>query len=248
MSLVKVFISYGGNIDKPIAKLLADYLVKIIGKDCIYCTAIMSNTNSVKYGEDFVESYMKNIGEAQVFIQLLSPSYLNSQTALIEMGAAYALHKSIIPFIISGGDYSQLQNLYNVRNREMYHLENKKGFKKAITQLAEVLGETINTDDEEIQELIKKVKDLDSKKRTLLAKNSECSFVCKDLFDNPIDYIGLIDSLGRKKIINICVNKIYNNIVESSSIYLYGNKTVEDFRNVIEEKIDFDFETNPIEE
>lgn len=242
-----VFISYGGNIDKGIAKLLAEYLVKLIGRESVYCTALLNNTNGPAYGEDFAESYMKNIKDTKIFIQLLSPNYLGSPTALIEMGAAYALGKHIFPFIVSGGDYSQLQRLYNARNREMFSIENKKGVIKALHSLESILDKHFEIDEDDVYALLNKIKALDTQKRTLLSKSKELSFVCDGLFANPEGYQEIINWLGRKKIINICVNKIEENKIVSSNIYLYDNKTIEDFRNALEDKGIRDFEINPIE-
>lgn len=242
-----VFISYGGNIDNEIAKLLAEYLIKLIGRESLYCTALLNNTNGPAYGEDFAESYMKNIRDTKVFIQLLSPNYLSSPTALIEMGAAYALGKHIFPFIVSGGDYSQLQRLYNARNREMFSIENKKGVIKALHSLETVLDKHFEIEDDDVQVLLNKIKELDTQRRTLLSKSKEFSLICKKLFENPKNYQEIINSLGRKKIINICVNKLEEEQIVSSSIYLYDNKTIEDLRNALEEKGIKDFEINPIE-
>lgn len=242
-----VFISYGGSIDKEIAKIIAEYLMQLLGSEAVYCTALLNNTNGPAYGEDFSESYMKNIQDTTVFIQLLSPNYLCSPTALIEMGAAYALGKAILPFIVAGSDYSQLQRLYNARNREMFSIEDKKGVRKALHNLENILDKHFEIEEENIQALINNIKKLDVQKRTLLSKSKELMFDCKELFKDPKKYQDILNGLAREKIISICVNKLEHDEIVMSNIFLYDNKTIEDLRNVLEEKGIKDFDINPIE-
>ena len=135
------FISYGGSIDAQIAALLCDFLSDFLGyKTAVYCTASHDNRVAAPYGDDFSTSYMKNISEAKVFIPLLSENYMQSKTTLIEMGAAYALGKKFIPFLVSGCDYGKLQPLYNIRNNDMYAIDNRFGLKKALEEINLVLG------------------------------------------------------------------------------------------------------------
>lgn len=231
------FISYGGSIDAQIARLLCDFLVDFLGyKTAVYCTASHDNRIAASYGEDFSDSYMKNIKEAKVFIPLLSENYLQSTTTLIEMGAAYALDKKFIPFLVSGCDYGKLQPLYNIRNSDMYAIDDYIGLKKALEEINLKLSKAYPVSEDKCKELIRKIKQLKTGYKTNISKQKKIKFVCNKLFLNNEEYKSLIGELGRRKIIDICITNYTHENVHECSLYFKETKNVSDLVNFLDEQ------------
>lgn len=242
------FISYGGSIDRPIAALLCDFLSDFFGyKAAVYCTASNDNRSATPYGDDFSTSYMKNISEAKVFISLLSDNYIQSTTALIEMGAAYALGKKFIPFLVSGCDYGKLQPLYNIRNNDMYAIDNRFGLKKALEEINLVLNLPNPISEEKCNSLIYNIKQLKSGYKTNISKQKQIEFVCKKLFLNNDIYNSFIDELGKRKILDIGVTNYTYDKVLKCILYFKDTKSVADLIGFLDEKGFLDEEYSLIE-
>lgn len=231
------FISYGGSIDAQIANLLCDFLVDFLGyKTAVYCTASHDNRMAAPYGDDFSDSYMNNIKEAKVFIPLLSENYLQSTTTLVEMGAAYALDKKFIPFLVSGCDYGKLQPLYNIRNNDMYAIDDRIGLKKAMEEINIVLGTSNPVSEDKCKELIRKIKQLKTGYKTNISKQKKIKFVCNKLFSNNVEYKAFIDELGKRKIIDIGITNYTHAKVCECSFYFKDTKNVSDLVSFLEEQ------------
>lgn len=242
------FISYGGSIDAQIAALLCDFLIDFLGyKTAVYCTASHDNRVAAPYGDDFGTSYMKNISEAKVFIPLLSENYMQSKTTLIEMGAAYALSKKFIPFLVSGCDYGKLQPLYNIRNNDMYAIDNRFGLKKALEEINHVLGEPNPISEEKCNALIREIKQLKSGYKTNISKQKQIKFVCKRLFSNNDTYDSFINELGERKILDIGITNYTHEKVSECSLYFKDTKCVSDLIAFLDEKGYLDNEYSLIE-
>lgn len=242
------FISYGGSIDAQIAALLCDFLSDFLGyKTAVYCTASHDNRVAAPYGDDFSTSYMKNISEAKVFIPLLSENYMQSKTTLIEMGAAYALGKKFIPFLVSGCDYGKLQPLYNIRNNDMYAIDNRFGLKKALEEINLVLGAPNPISEEKCNALIRDIKQLKSGYKTNISKQKQIKFVCKKLFSNNDAYDSFINELGERKIIDIGITNYTHEKVFECSLYFRDTKCVSDLIAFLDEKGYLDDEYSLIE-
>lgn len=242
------FISYGGSIDAQIAALLSDFLSDFLGyKTAVYCTASHDNRVAAPYGDDFSTSYMKNISEAKVFIPLLSENYMQSKTTLIEMGAAYALGKKFIPFLVSGCDYGKLQPLYNIRNNDMYAIDNRFGLKKALDEINNVLDKPNPISEEKCNALIRDIKQLKSGYKTNISKQKQIKFVCKKLFSNSDNYDSFINELGERKIIDIGITNYTHEKVFECSLYFKDTKCVSDLIAFLDEKGYLDNEYSLIE-
>lgn len=223
------FISYGGTIDAKIANLLCEFLEGFFTyKAAVYCTASDDNRVGAPYGEDFSDSYMNNIKAAQVFIPLLSQNYLHSTTTLVEMGAAYALGKTIIPFLVSGCDYGKLQPLYNIRNNEMYAIDNQQKFRKALERINTVLGTSNAISEDKVKSLIRDIKLLKSGYKTNISKHQQIKFICDDLFLKKDRYETLISNLGKENILDICITDYVDNKVRECRLYFKEKKSVGD--------------------
>ena len=233
----KIFISYGGNIDSKIAILLCDFLIDFLGyKNSVYCTASKDNMVSTPYGDDFSASYMENIREADIFIPLLSGNYLESKTTLVEMGAAFALNKKFIPFLVSGCDYEKVLPLYNIRNNDMYEIDNFAGLKKAIEEINRTLGTFNPTSEDKQRKFINNIKNLKTGNTTNISKKKEVEFICRNIFENIIEYQIFIKELGKKKMIDICITHYYNEKIINCYLYFKSNKNVSDLIYFLDEK------------
>lgn len=223
------FISYGGSIDAKIANLLCEFLEGFFSyKAAVYCTASDDNRVGAPYGEDFSDSYMNNIKTAEVFIPLLSENYLHSTTTLVEMGAAYALGKKFIPFLVSGCDYSKLQPLYNIRNSDMYAIDNQQKLKKALERINTVLGTSNPISEDKIRSLIRDITQLKSGYKTNISKRQQIKFVCSKLFLEKDKYETLISDLGKENILDICITNYADEKVQECRLYFKENKSVAD--------------------
>lgn len=230
-----VFISYGGKIDAKIAELLCEFLQQYLGyTESVYCTATKDNKTATPYGEDFSKSYMQNIYESKIFIPLLSDNYMISKTALIEMGAAYALGKKFIPFLVSGCDYDKLQPLYNVRSQEMHRIEEFEGFLKAMQEIGNSLGGTTHLSDEKCKNLIREIKKLKTDYKTNIFKQKQISFSCNKLFKDKQEFEKFLDKLRKRKIVDINITSYISGEVKCD-FYFKDSKNVSDVISVLEE-------------
>ena len=224
------FISYGGSIDAKIANLLSEFLVDFFSyKGAVYCTASDDNRVSAPYGEDFSDSYMSNIMKSEVFIPLLSENYLHSTTTLVEMGAAYALGKTFIPFLVSGCDYSRLCPLYNIRNNDMYAIDNQQKFKKALERINMILGTSNSISEDKIRGLIRDINQLKSGYKTNILKHQQIKFICNELFSKKEKYETFISNLGKENILDICITNYADEKVQECRLYFKDSKSVSDF-------------------
>lgn len=230
------FISYGGSIDGKIAKLLCEFLCSFFPyRAAVYCTASNDNEIGAPYGEDFSNNYMENIRNARVFIPLLSENYLQSTTALIEMGAAYVLNKTFIPFLVSGCDYGKLQPLYNIRNRDMYDIDDFSKLRKALEKINSELDMSNSISEDKIKNFIQDIKGLKSEYRTNISKRKRIKFICSDLFQQREEYEDFIKKLKEESMLDICITKYVANKVEECRLYFKDSKYVSDLINYFDE-------------
>lgn len=234
-----IFISYGGNIDQEIAKLLCNYLINSTGnKDMVFCSAIQDNNIGTPYGEDFVNAYSDSLANAKIFIPLISENYFDSKTAMIELGAAFILKKTMIPFLVSGCNYEKIIPLFNLRNRDLYQIDNKDAFEKAINRISEKLSEekitfTINSSSQE--EIIDNIRKLKTNEKTEIKNTKEVFFESTILFNDTPKYNNFIKVLGDFKIVEICISKINNNKLVECRLYLKKSKKIDDVITVLKD-------------
>lgn len=229
------FISYGGSIDSKIASLLCEFLGEFFSyKAAVYCTASNDNKIGAPYGEDFSDNYMENIRQAKIFIPLLSEHYLQSTTTLIEMGAAYALDKVFVPFLVSGLDYSKLQPLYNMRNRDIYAIDELPKLKKALEKINLELHQSNPISDEKIRKFVYEIKKLKTGYQTNISKHKQIKFVCRDLFQQRDAFENFIRQLGAKSILDICITKYKDDKALECRLYFKDAKSVSDLTNYLD--------------
>ena len=154
------------------------------------------------------------------------------------MGAAYALGKKFIPFLVSGCDYGKLQPLYNIRNNDMYAIDDRLGLKKALEEINLVLGESKPISEEKCNALIRDIKQLKSGYKTNISKQKQIKFVCEKLFSNNDAYDSFID-IG---ITNYTHEKVFE-----CSLYFKDTKCVSDLITFLDENGYLDDEYSLIE-
>ena len=165
----------------------------------------------------------------------------------MKWGAAYALGKKFIPFLVSGCDYGKLQPLYNIRNNDMYAIDNRFGLKKALEEINLVLGAPNPISEEKCNALIRDIKQLKSGYKTNISKQKQIKFVCKKLFSNNDAYDSFINELGERKIIDIGITNYTHEKVFECSLYFKDTKCVSDLIAFLDEKGYLDDEYSLIE-
>lgn len=88
----RIFFSYAAA-DSPTAHKLQSILSKHSNLDVF-------TTETLSAGENWVSKLKSALSSCDIFLVLLSPSSINSNWVLYEVGAAWGLGKPIIPIII----------------------------------------------------------------------------------------------------------------------------------------------------
>ena len=152
------------------------------------------------------------------------------------MGAAYALKKKFIPFLISGCDYGKLQPLYNIRNNDMYAIDDRVALQKALEEINRVLGSPNPISDDKCNSLIRNIKQKKSDYKTNISKQKQVKFVCKKLFSNNDAYNSFINELGNRSILDIGITNYTHDKVFECNLYFKDTKSVSDLINFLQEK------------
>lgn len=110
-----IFISHAGN-DSSIIKVFIDWILKhFIGlrDENIVCTSFEANTLQV--GSD-IQQYIKDkIESADIVLSMVSQNYKNSEVCMNEVGAAWALQKTIMQIVLPDSDFASLGWLLETR-------------------------------------------------------------------------------------------------------------------------------------
>lgn len=110
-----IFISHAGD-DSAIIKVFIDWILKnYIGlrDENIVCTSFEANTLQV--GSD-IQQYIKDkIGAADVVLSMVSQNYKKSEVCMNEVGAAWALQKTIMQLVLPDADFDSLGWLLETR-------------------------------------------------------------------------------------------------------------------------------------
>ena len=100
MESPRIFISYSHS-DSAWAKAFADQLAK---RDL----SLWFDQWSIKPGEDWREAIGHAIRESEVILLLINPDSVESPNLFLELGAAMALNKRIIPIVSEEVDRSKI--------------------------------------------------------------------------------------------------------------------------------------------
>ena len=103
----KFFISHSSS-DKDIVNAFVKEILMLgcgFKYDDIFCTL---DTTSIRTGDDFREEIVKNMRECDYVLLFISENYNQSDVCKNEMGAAWALGKRVLPFVLPGISFSQM--------------------------------------------------------------------------------------------------------------------------------------------
>lgn len=103
----KFFISHSSS-DKDIVNAFVKEILMLgcgFKYDDIFCTL---DTTSIRTGDDFREEIVKNMKECDYVLLFISENYNQSDVCKNEMGAAWALGKRVLPFVLPGISFSQM--------------------------------------------------------------------------------------------------------------------------------------------
>src|SRR6266496_1983674 len=107
-SVGKLFISHAAH-DKPLVEALVDLLEGGVGvphRD-VFCSSLKGQ--SIKPGEDFVDSIRQNLDEATCAMVLISEAYYASAFCMCELGGVWLQSKSCLPVLIPPVDHTNLK-------------------------------------------------------------------------------------------------------------------------------------------
>lgn len=101
---IKVFISHSGQ-NKDIANALSVLIQTGAKVTDVFCSSRPGD--DILGGENFVDCINDNLKNCDIFIALFSPNYLDSQYCMIELGAAHAFKKNVIPLVMYGTGFDE---------------------------------------------------------------------------------------------------------------------------------------------
>lgn len=229
----KIFISFS-FLDEDFAIALSNYFKEIIGEKnfTLYCAALNNNHNATQYGADFSEDFIKNVNDCDVFIPLLSLNYKRSISSIVELGAALGSNKIIAPLILPGCDYSDFNNIYNLRNRDYYSIDSLDGIQK----LLKLLSDTIKFDsagDFKINEFINSINEIKKIYIAHISEVTQFSFECTS-FSKKQDYDKFFKKLKETKMLECSVMIVNNNKVRLCNLYLCDGYHLTEFKKFVE--------------
>ncbi len=106
--MAKLFISHAAN-DRPLVEAFVDLLESGVGvpHKAIFCSSLKGQ--SIKPGEDFVESIREHLSESVCVLSLISEAYYASAFCMCELGGVWVLSKSFLPVIVPPVDHASLK-------------------------------------------------------------------------------------------------------------------------------------------
>lgn len=125
----KVFISHAAK-DKELVDAFCEFFENGMGVRDIFCS---SKSGCLGIGEDFIRRIREEVCGCEYVIFLITPEYLKSSFCQIEMGAAWALGKQIIPIIVPPLTFSDLNKPMD--DKQAIKLTNKEGLDQMYREL-----------------------------------------------------------------------------------------------------------------
>lgn len=134
---MKIFISFSSQ-DESILRSFVDHFLLLglgISAKDIDCTGIEGAKPQT--GEDFKNWIKDRIINSDYVIQLISENYKRSEVCLNEMGAAWALDKTVLPILIKPLDYSDVGFLHG--SNQLLKIDSKGDLLKLTDELTSML-------------------------------------------------------------------------------------------------------------
>lgn len=131
----RVFISHSSKDKDLLTEFVDEVLIDGIGLKSseIYCTSIEGL--GIRNGEDMRNHIQTNIFQCDYAFIILSENYKNSEICLNEMGAVWALNKTIKIFTIPPVSYNSLGWLMEVN--QVHSLNNNSGLNELYDEMTE---------------------------------------------------------------------------------------------------------------
>lgn len=103
----RVFISHA-VADRELAELLVDHLTDAIGvtPDAIFCSSVPGH--GVPFTTDFNERMRLTLNDAALVVLLMTPSYMDSEFCLMELGAAWSRSLRMLPIVVHPITFDQV--------------------------------------------------------------------------------------------------------------------------------------------
>jgi len=135
---MKIFISHSSK-DADLAEALADLLRSALNlphKE-IRCTSVPAY--DMPYGADTDKRVKSDLAAAPVFIGIITPSSVESNWVLFELGARWGQDRYLIPFVAGGADFDLLPG--PLKNRNAPRNVNQEMVSKMVEEVAKELGQ-----------------------------------------------------------------------------------------------------------
>ncbi len=230
--MAEIFISFSFS-DEMFAIELSKLLKKISKDDkIVYCVAENNNYNAVKYGEDFSEDFLKNVKECTIFIPLLSTNYLSSISSIIEFGVALGNDKIILPLLLPESDYQNFNNVYNLRNRDFYGIDDQKKFKKFLSMIREELN-IIKYEESDVIDFFCNINEMKKNYFLNIANQSQCVLICEDI-NTESESKAFENKIIKEKLVETIVCQKVSGKVKKYHLYMYPGKTISDLKYFLE--------------
>lgn len=135
---MSIFISHSSNNSDIVESFVSLILIEGLGieKKQIFCTSIQEA--GIKSGEDFKIRIKKELEKSKYVIQIISEEYRNSEVCLNEMGAAWALNKKVIPFILPPVSFDNVGFIH--MSTQLIRLNEEKDLDKFYIDYGQILG------------------------------------------------------------------------------------------------------------
>lgn len=138
----KVFISHA-SADQPLVKALAD-LIRLgsdVNREDIVCTSL--DGMRPPKGADFIDWIKQRLAGAALVIEVVTPSYWESQFCVCELGAQWGLGLEAYPLLAPGMDYADLRAVLS--NVQAGRLDDASDLSDLHDRLGEVLDRRQST-------------------------------------------------------------------------------------------------------
>lgn len=121
---MKAFLSHSSK-DAPIVNLIENFLERTlhIDRGDIYYSSF---SDQIDAGDDFIQSIRDSLRASDIVICFVSENYLNSVNCLMEMGAAWAFVKYIIPILVPPVKIERLEKTM-ISKLQFFNISNPDG-------------------------------------------------------------------------------------------------------------------------
>jgi hypothetical protein len=135
--MTDIFVSHA-VADKPLAKLLVDFLKEAIGvpASAIFCSSVKGH--HIPLGEDFNAYIKQQIQKPKLVILLMTPAYMESSFCLMELGAAWAQGAKSLAVVVPPIEFDAVTKTLGLK--QAWKITDKSG----LVDLRQTVRDTIN--------------------------------------------------------------------------------------------------------